>query len=33
MCVTYQPDNPNPSNSNHAVYYLLQVGVVCVVCA
>lgn len=24
--VTYLPDNPNPSNSNHAVYYCVQVG-------
>lgn len=24
--VTYLPDNPNPSNSNHSVYYWLQVG-------
>jgi hypothetical protein len=23
--VTYLPDNPNPSNSNHAVYYCIQV--------
>jgi len=25
LCVTYLPTNPNPSNSNHAVYYLIQV--------
>lgn len=24
--VTYLPDNPNPSNSNHAVYYWVQVS-------
>lgn len=26
VCVTYLPDNPNPSNSNHAVYYWVQVS-------
>jgi hypothetical protein len=25
VCVTYLPDNPNPSNSNHALYYCIQV--------
>ncbi|KAI8465691.1 MAG: hypothetical protein J3K34DRAFT_395999 [Monoraphidium minutum] len=26
VSVVYRPDNPNPSNKSHALYYLLQVG-------
>lgn len=26
MNVVYIPDNPNPANSNSAIFYLLQVG-------